>query len=683
MSKYFLVLLTTIVLISIYLIKSIFNRKFTLILTPLTLPLIGFGTGALLSTLLSQRYNFTSLIGLGGIYIAFSLIAVFFGYLLPKKSHFLLNVLVASSSLLVISSLLEILGIGPAKILNNVLQTNFPTNLVFNISGSPLVAFQLLTIALVAIIAYALRNKQIGIFHLVSLPVIVFGLLMYGYSMLPGKPAHFNILPYSTSWDIIRYSLNNVKSILIGWGPESFINIYRNLKPASVNYTTFWNFDFSGGSNMLCTLIPTIGIIGSISWILIVIKFLMELRRSKVRKNPLTWIILTCFAFQLIMPFNIIVLIIQAIAIAYWAKDLSSIYEEIEFENLAFQIGKHNKNKDSSKFQQILTSKMLVMGVSLIGIIALIPITWLISKSILSHYFVYQSNQLASQNEIVKAYEVNNKAIKYSPYIAEFRNRHAIMSTQIAIALSNKENPSEKEKLLINRLVKQAVKEANIATNLEPLNSQYWLILANIYSQLIGLVEGADQQTISTYVKAVETNPTNPLVRVEIGNLFTQFKNYNQAISFYNQAINLKSDLPLAYYQLGKAYALNSQLDQAKNTWLTALDLLPDGSEDQQILLEQLEELNKIIEKAKEGQESNQDTTSQIQQTGPAIEEEEMPSNVNNELEVESNNIEELTPEEIDQLSNTETNNDSIDTELDLTDVVIENEASESTESSD
>ncbi len=77
------------------------------------------------------------------------------------------------------------------------------------------------------------------------------------------------------------------------------------------------------------------------------------------------------------------------------------------------------------------------------------------------------------------------------------------------------------------------------------------------------------------YVQALRNWPDVPEFRVNLGSYHILRKNYAEAISELQIAIQLNPELPDAYYNAGRAYAYQGQFKQALDSWKKARELKP------------------------------------------------------------------------------------------------------------
>jgi len=143
--------------------------------------------------------------------------------------------------------------------------------------------------------------------------------------------------------------------------------------------------------------------------------------------------------------------------------------------------------------------------------------------------------------------------------------------------------------------------------------------LAQIYQELIGTVDEADQWAVNAYVSAIQTDPTNPLIRIQLGSILLQQEQLQQAASLFSQAIELKPDLASGHFYLGQVYQLAQDPIAAKNSWQQALALLEPGTEDYETLEGMLEGIQPQVEAAEEQLAQQQEMAQQYDQDGQPI----------------------------------------------------------------
>ncbi len=525
------------------------------------------------------------------------------GSLLPKKkSSYLVHGLATAGSLVSILTLLQTTGFGVSWILNTSFGLQLPADLTFNVAGSPFVAAQLLGVSLITLVAWIVTKKEFPKHIFLTGPLLIIGLILNTWVSLPGKIATPLMLPLTASWSITLDILRTPRAALIGVGPEYFVNAYNLFKPAWINGQQWWGVLFSQATNVPLTLLATTGFAGFISWALLAwngSKYLKQRADADVFIPAVSLTIM--FVLHLFFAANIVLLLIMAIALAFL---LSAITEkDVQLQTFAIKFGDSHTKK--SQIQPIAS---FVIG--LVGVFIFFSTAYLVGRAYLASYYMFQSYTALQENDGVRVYDLQRNAISLNQYVDHYRRNYANTNMQIAIALSNKANASEEEQAQVAQLIQQAIREARAATVLNPINTQNWHTLAQIYKNLIGVAEDAPQWAVSAYARAIETDPINPNLRIELGGLFYGQGSYTQAVSLFQQAAELKPDLANAYYNMANALVQLNQLEQAKLAYQKTLVLIEPDSD---AYLRASQELEQVEQKLKE-----QATQTENQQKQPA-----------------------------------------------------------------
>lgn len=589
-SKLLLLSLTTIALAGLFIFHTAKHKVLEVPRSPLIPSLLFFGVAMFISSLLTTRYPVENFLGIGGALLAFAVIAIVGSLLIKtRSSHDFLNVFNASMILFCVLSVLQAVGFGPSRLINSLLQLNLPNTSLFNLSGSPFIAAQVFGVALLTQVISVIKRKKYESLDIAAIIASAIGLLLNAYLILPGKEASPLLLPFGVSWTIAIDVLKTPRSALIGVGPENFSAAYQILHPAWVNTTAWWNTSFGQASNVPLTLLTTTGLLGLAAWLLLTIKTVNYARVHFKQEPALMTLILACFALQLLLPINIVLLAIQAAAFAFLIANRPS---RTNLSIHLFKIEKRDPAFDAPGRQPHLLIALLPL---ILGGLVVAAGLYGVGRAYAASYYFFQSSRALQANDAVSTYELQQQATLMNPYMASYRSNFALTNLAIATALANKTDATDQEKEQVSQLIQQSIREARAATLLKPDDSQTWQVLGQIYRSLIGSAEGADQWATSAYVQAISTSPNNPLLRIELGGLLFSLKQYPDANLLFQQAAELKPDLPNAYYNLANGLRAAGNLEQAKLAYQKTLSLLPANSDDYTKANQELEALEKEI----------------------------------------------------------------------------------------
>ncbi len=618
-SKMYLLFFAGIIISILYFLNSFKDRVWKIIISPITPPLILFGVVTTLSTFLTQSYPVENLLGLGGIYLTSIIVSIFGASIIDKKkSGLLIPVFVGAVCLLNITSILQLFGFGPSHLVTALTSFELDHSVAFNLSGGSFIATQLGVLALVGIIAKIFSSKKVGTLEVIALPLLVFGIGLHVWSMLPGQPAQTPLPSFASSWSVALDSLRVPRAAIIGQGPMGYLSTFSRYRPTSLNTSPYWQLRFESGLGAPLTILVQMGILGTISWLLLAGKFALKISKEKGYKaSPLTWMVIASFAIQFFLPFGLLMVGLQGILIAFWTAQHKDSFSVLKLRPLSANLDQDHSTQISSQKNQ--ADKWISLATNGIMVAGLLFVAFITGKSYASFHNLYLAEKGRAENDVIRFYEHTQQAMLLNPYLDSVRRTYALTNMQIALALSEKTDPTEQEQQQITSLVEQAVREAQASTTIDPQDSQNWLVLAQIYQELIGTVDEADQWAVNAYVSAIQTDPTNPLIRIQLGSILLQQEQLQQAASLFSQAIELKPDLASGHFYLGQVYQLAQDPIAAKNSWQQALALLEPGTEDYETLEGMLEGIQPQVEAAEEQLAQQQEMAQQYDQDGQPI----------------------------------------------------------------
>ncbi|HEY9692989.1 MAG TPA: tetratricopeptide repeat protein [Oculatellaceae cyanobacterium] len=136
----------------------------------------------------------------------------------------------------------------------------------------------------------------------------------------------------------------------------------------------------------------------------------------------------------------------------------------------------------------------------------------------------------------------------------------ALVAIEQAIKIQPKDANLYKEKAVIlaeSKNYPQAIAAMTAAINISPL-AAYYINLGNIYYD-----QKQWNQAIDNYNKAMTINPQSAFAYINRGNAYANNQQPDQAIDDFNSAIKINNRLALAYNNRGNVYAIKQQWNQA------------------------------------------------------------------------------------------------------------------------
>lgn len=598
--KQTLIFIFAAVIIVAFAVKTFVTKMVRITITPMTLPGLGFLGALLLSLFLASPYAYESLEG-RGLMFASLVISTLLLPSLVKRVHTTALLMCASISMLVATALsvLEQFGYGPIYILNTVLKLQLNTQGLFHPAGSVFVgAVLLVPLALAHGIAFVTSEKRnTKILHGVLGGLVAASLAFHIFLMLPNKPARPTFLPFDASWSIAVDTMKNPKTAMLGVGPESYSTAFTQLRPASLNLlANIWNIRFSAARTEFLHILTTLGMIGFFAfgiYIISVVRLTFPLKKSTL---PIVLFLGVCLVEFALFPANLLqyafFFLFVGIFTIIMKEEKDDRISDILFHLFAIKLVAPESPARPEKHlaSQAFTILIAVAMISLVGTVG-----YVYANLYVSEVQFFQSLQATQKNDGLKAYNLQSAVVARTPLLDRFRRAFASTNFLIADALARNPQVTQEDKNNIPQLIQQSIREAKAATELDPRKTANWETLSTIYRTLINVAQGADQWTVAAYVRAIQTDPTNPSLRLDLGGVYLATQNYEQAIRMFQQASELKPDWANAQYNLSNAYKQKGDNKLALEALKAALALLPANSDERAKVQQEIDTLTAVL----------------------------------------------------------------------------------------
>jgi Flp pilus assembly protein TadD len=235
---------------------------------------------------------------------------------------------------------------------------------------------------------------------------------------------------------------------------------------------------------------------------------------------------------------------------------------------------------------------------------------WWLGRILLGELWMRKSLLSASKNEAVPTYESQIKAIGYNPWAADYRRIYSQTNMAMTQALLSKKEISEDDKGRASTLLQQAVREAKAAAALESTNAVTWNNLASIYRLMAGTVEGAPDWAFQAYNQAIQLDPNNAMLKMDLGGLLFAAGRYEDADRVFEQAVSVKPDYANSWYNWAHTAKKMNKLADAVARLEQSLTLVRADSGDYEKASEELvtwkKELDEAIKKQQEALKQQQ-----------------------------------------------------------------------------
>jgi len=656
-NKQVLLILGTITLLVTWAIKILFGKQMEITRSSLDTAVIGFLGVAVISTMFSidkmssiygsMGRGFPSL--LGYITLALFYYLVSSGINSVKAMKNILMVLVGSITFNSFVSILSYFGVylGGASFLQipnftltgsitvSVLIAAIATIISLSLLGyakepkvkALLIAGALLNIVLVSLVNLTsgwvvllvgaaslvgiLKAEFIKTYKLELLTAAVFTIVMFGFRNLPqtrGAIANANypyeiVLPVKASWAVTTSILRDYP--LLATGPSTFYLNFTRYRPLNLNNTELWNIRFDKPFNELLNVTAELGLIGLLVFIFLLSKVAKLVAISVKAKDE----------NHIIKVLGVAVLTASSLLFVTYTTTLTSFIIVLLVAILVRSFHLDESLSHASRVAVIsltkATKSTMVTGLtveaatknSVLKYVIVVPclvfslyMAYVTSRNYLAEFFTRSAIYAAQNNEWDKVYKAQENAIKASPRRDTLYTRHAQTILALANSVAAKENLNEEDKVLIQNLIAQSINVSKVASeNINPLNVRNWETRALVYKNISKAAQNALDWSIASYNIAIQLDPTNPMLRLDIGGMYYAKEDYLSAASQFRQAISLKPDYANAYYNFGQSLLKLGDYANAKAALDTAKSLVPEGSSDYSKVAGEISEIEKKI----------------------------------------------------------------------------------------
>lgn len=424
-----------------------------------------------------------------------------------------------------------------------------------------------------------------------------------------------------------------------GTGPSTYLFDFTSYKPLEYNSTKNWNLRFDSSFNEYLQVLATLGGIGLLALISLTALFISSawssivsrqadsttsishqlLKKALAVSGVVFFVILTLHASTLVLW--VVGLFVLALFMVFNMSDSeTSLDASTDFKRVISQITSFDSTTQTIRVEA-LPSVLLVISLG-----AVLFTFFFAGKFAVADNHHRKALNAISQNQGVVAYNELVAAEKLNPINDLYRTDLAQTNFALANAIVTAKGPTQdnpqgnltdQDKQNIQVLLQQSINEGRVATTLNPRSAQNWEILGLLYRQIAGVAQNALAFSLDSYGRAIFADPLNPQLRLNVGGVYYAIKNYDLAIRFFTDSINLKPDFANGYYNLSVALRDKGDLNTAQAAVEKALTLLDKNSQDYQTATNYLNDL-----RTKKGDSTTQPPAAQA---SGALQNEELP----------------------------------------------------------
>jgi putative inorganic carbon (HCO3(-)) transporter len=359
---------------------------------------------------------------------------------------------------------------------------------------------------------------------------------------------------------------------ILGTGPETFSFNYSKYKPSEINQTMFWNIRFSNPPAEIYSIASDLGILGLISFLAILLLFVIKAVKNIVKtigeeKNVLKqfleiglfagWFGLAVSWF--VYPQNFTLMFV------FWL--LMSLYLA---ESSVFKSNLYNLKK-SPKILLLTSFSFVVIIIVIVGFLYIQG-----TRFVAEAQYKQGLNMVQSQGRFDEGLNTIIKSTIINPYEDRTYN---ILSQLFILKMNRDANLAgldQQQRLNLMQVdAINAINSAVRATKLSPQDVSNWLTRGQVYRQLIGFINGADEWSEKSFEEAIKLEPLNPFTLTQWGRALIAMNEEERALEKLNQAIEVKPDYADAHFRSAVVFEAQGKLNEAITKLEINRQLLP------------------------------------------------------------------------------------------------------------
>ncbi|MFH1180976.1 MAG: tetratricopeptide repeat protein [bacterium] len=385
------------------------------------------------------------------------------------------------------------------------------------------------------------------------LPIILTIIAIFGMTSGIQKIAFFNLpqeqtLGQKTSWQVaLGVATENAKSGFLGSGVGTFSYDFTKEKPVGFNQSQLWQIRFDRAGSHLAEILGTMGFLGFLSWLGLAGMFLLIsyflINSQKLSALPFLMALAALITSQMFYYQN------TALAFSFWlVLGLGAVNWQKTISTKTFSF------KDFPELNLIFTTLLIIVFLG-VGVVFYWGQRFYSADKSFFQAQIAASGQ--SQSDLLeKAVKLNPLQPQYWAVLSRIYLRQVREDVQ-------KELTSQ-EQLQLQVKIARAIEAAKIATELGPSQVAAYETLAMVYRD-IGFMPGAKDWAEKSFEKAIELEPTNPVLRTELAKFWLagsadDIAKMKEALA---EVKKLKPDYPDALFLEAEIYEKEGDLPKA------------------------------------------------------------------------------------------------------------------------
>jgi tetratricopeptide (TPR) repeat protein len=431
------------------------------------------------------------------------------------------------------------------------------------------------------VIALIVRPKEGWSWVTIAAFMSVLILLMIGGGdgYLPQKlPAEVSPA-YKLSWDVAKNTMKD--KFFIGTGVASYGYDFSKYRPQELNNSQYFNLRFYQGAGLFFESLATIGFLGSVVLVVIVLSYLgtsIYLLSKEKEKNKLyslgfisagvtfLYSALTMRVDGGILMFGVLILIISLATLQLESSN------EGNFKKLSL--------KASPKYALALAFIFMLVC----GAVAYVFVS--MGKALVADMYMKKASTVSAHTEddsvrlMVKAANLYPNESRYYTRVGQ---EYMVLANNEALKDKESRNTSTIQQFLNN-----AILLSSKAKDLSPNDVLTVEGLAQVYENSTMFVPESSDLAMQYYNRALELEPHNPVYQVKLGEIqiakaaamtdaTKKKEQIQEAIVFFQKSVDEKKDYAVGHYYISISNEALGELDKSIDSMKSAITSEPNN----------------------------------------------------------------------------------------------------------
>ncbi len=332
------------------------------------------------------------------------------------------------------------------------------------------------------------------------------------------------VLGQSISWQTASNGItSSFQNFFLGSGIGTWSYDFSKFKPSEFNNTVWWQIRFDRAGSYFSELLATTGVLGLISYSLIIIMFflvfwvLREKRELFPYMMTFTALVVTQFVYYQNTILSFTFWLILGLGVMAWQHtDKSFVISLKDFPEL------------SLVFSTVLVVLLLAFSVT---------------SYFAVRFYLADMNYAKSQLALVLDERISlvEEAVRLNPKLVTYQ---AVLARVYAVSLLEeiKKPADQQDATKAQNHMVSSINWARKATELSPNSVFTWEGLGMIYRDFQLLIDGAADWSVKSFEKAIELESKNPILHTELGKLYSVLDENEKAKQSFAKAKEIKPD---------------------------------------------------------------------------------------------------------------------------------------------